>query len=397
MREDMFVELAVNEVSGARSAPARRVARILTSRAMLALALITLAVSCRAVEAGGDAPRPDDAAYAPPAGIRLLPDLTLSGYATIEGLVPDARSRAQPSLLGTANDDDSQVGHHPRLDLSHLSGIAWWEPSPAWKVLGEIDLQDIVQVPAHSSEDGKSSEPYIALDRLYVDYRASDAVSLRAGKFLTPIGRWNQEHSDPQVWTVLRPLISQSAFPTSATGVMIFGSAPIAAQWFDYQVYASDGGEWRPSPRSHPFDSAVGARVSTELDPSFQLGVSVSHFRQDGVGASSFDLVGGDARLNLFGSEFSGEVIQRRGRDANVGEEHGWFVQAAVPVASRWWVVGRLEDYRRSVDESESRTSLLGLVYRSGRHWVFKAEWAQATGSTNGLPSGFLSSITMAY
>lgn len=353
--------------------------------------------SCGAADTGVDVPRPDDAPFAPPPGVRLLPGLTFSGYATSEFLVPDARSRTQPSLAGTVNDDDSQAGHHTRLDVSHVSGIAWWEPSAAWKVLGEVDLQDIVQVPAHSSEDGKSSEPYVALDRLYVDYHATDAVSLRAGKFLTPIGRWNQEHSDPQVWTVLRPLISQSAFPTSATGAMVFGSAPVGPQWFDYQVYVSDGGEWRPTPRSHPFDSAIGARVSTELDPSFQLGVSVSRFRQDGYGASRFNLVGADFSWHVFGSEISGEAIQRRGRDANVGEEHGWFVQAAVPVANRWWAVGRVEDYRRAVDDSESRTALLGLVYRSGRHWVFKTEWAHAGGSANGLPSGLLSSLTVAY
>jgi hypothetical protein len=178
---------------------------------------------------------------------------------------------------------------------------------------------------------------------------------------------------------------------------MVFGSAPIGPQWFDYQVYASDGGEWRPSPRSHPFDSALGGRLSTELDPAFQIGVSISHFRQDGFGASRFNLIGADFAWNLLGAELSGEAIQRRGRDSNVGEEHGWFVQAAVPLVGRWWVVGRLEDYRRAVDASESRTSLLGIVYRSGRHWVFKAEWAHATGSANGLPSGFLSSITMAY
>ena len=364
---------------------------------MVVACLLALVGSSRAADVASDLPRPDDAPDAPPSGIQLLPGLTLSGYATAEILVPDGRGRSQPTFVGTANDDDSQAGRRTRLDLSHLSGIAWWEPSAAWKVLGEIDLQDIAQVPAHSSDDGNSSEPYVALDRLYVDYRATDAFSLRAGKFLTPIGRWNQEHSDPQVWTVLRPLISQSAFPTSATGVMVFGSAPIGSQWFDYQVYAADGGEWRPSPRSHPFESAVGGRISTELDPSFQLGVSVSHFRQEGADASQFNLVGADFAWSLFGSELSGEAIQRRGQDANVGEEHGWFAQATVPLTHRWWGVGRLEEYRRAVDESESRTALLGVVYRSGRHWVFKAEWARATGSATGLPSGFLTSFTVAY
>ena len=344
-----------------------------------------------------DVPEPESIPDAPPAGTHLFPGLTLSGYATTQFLIPDARARSQQPLNGTSIDEDSQSSRRTRLDLSHLSGIAWWEPSPAWKVLGEIDFQDVIQVPAHLGEDGQASEPYVALDRLYVDYRAADAINVRAGKFLTPIGRWNQEHSDPQVWTVLRPLISQSAFPTNATGLMLFGSVPIGSQWVDYQTYASDGGEWRPSPRSHAFESAFGARISTALNPSFQIGLSASRFQQEGLGSSRFNLFAADLAWTWREAEFSGEVVQRRGSDANVGEEHGWFAQVAVPVVSRWWGVARLEEYRRAVDQSESSTALLGVVYRSGRHWVFKAEWAHASGGSDGLPSGFLSSLTMVY
>ncbi len=373
-----------------------------SANAPLILALLVglglgIVAPAHAAEPVLETPEPESLPDAPPAGTRVLPGLTLSGYATAQFLVPDARGRAPPPSNAAVVDDDAQSGRRTRLDLSHLSGIAWWEPAPAWKVLGEIDLQDVVQVPAHSSEDGRASESYIALDRLYVDYRAADSISIRAGKFLTPIGSWNQEHSDPQVWTVLRPLISQSAFPTNATGLMVFGSLPVGTQWVDYQTYAADGGEWRPSPRSHPFESAFGGRISTALNPFMQVGLSASRFQQEGLGSSRFSLVGADVALNWHDSELSAEVIQRRGTDANVGNEHGWFAQAAVPLVSRWWGVARIEQYRRAIDESESRTALLGVVYRSGRHWVFKAEWARASGSTNGLPSGFLSSLTVVY
>lgn len=365
--------------------------------AVLAGLGLFVAVPTHAVEPTPETPVPESIPDSPPPGIHVLPGLTFSGYATAQFLIPDARSRSQLPLNGTVIDDDSQSGRRTRLDLSHLSGIAWWEPSPAWKVLGEVDLQDVVQVPAHSSEDGRASEPYAALDRLYVDYRAADSISVRAGKFLTPIGHWNQEHSDPQVWTVLRPLISQSAFPTNATGLMLFGSIPIGPQWVDYQTYASDGGEWRPSPRSHPFESAFGGRISTALNPFVQVGLSASRFQQEGLGSNRFNLFGADLRFNWWDSEFSAEVIQRRGKDANVSEEHGWFAQAAVPLVSRWWGVARLEQYRRAIDESESNTALLGVVYRSSQHWVFKAEWAHASGGASGLPSGLLSSLTMVY
>jgi hypothetical protein len=356
-------------------------------------------VSLRAAETPSDVPIQESTQDAPPVGVRLLPGLTWSGYGTVQLLVPDARSRVQVAspTAAAALEDEPQYSRRAKLDLSHLSSIFWWEPSPAWKTLAEIDLQDVVQVPSHSDEDGPNSEPYIALDRLYADYRAADSLSVRAGKFLTPIGHWNQEHSDPQVWTVLRPLISQSAFPTSVTGLMIFGSVPIGTQWIDYQTYASGGGEWRPSPRSRPFDRALGGRVSTSLNPALQIGISATRFTQEGNPSPKFILRGVDAAWNWWGTDFSAELIQRRGKDANVAEEHGWFAQGVFPLVGRWWGVARVEEYRRAFDSSESRTALLGLVYRSGRHWVFKTEWARAKGSADGLPSGFLSSLTLVY
>jgi hypothetical protein len=208
---------------------------------------------------------------APPAGHVVLPGVTLSGYVTLQYLSPDGPGPSPTAPRPpdqNARFDDPQYSRRPRLDLSHLSGIAWWEPTPAWKVLGEVDLQDVIQLPLHSdAEDGPDSAPYVSLERLYAEYRFSDSATLRAGKFLTPIGRWNQEHSDPQTWTVLRPLISQSAFPLNATGLMLLGSVPVRSQWIDYQVYASNGGDWRSSPHTHDFERGFGARVSTSSIP----------------------------------------------------------------------------------------------------------------------------------
>jgi hypothetical protein len=404
MKHQVSMKRQVCPFHSARSAPpARSAARSRTAAAGRTIRLcIGVALACvgaGAMAEQADAPELPVAEHipdSPPAGIPLAPGLTFSGYGTVQLLVPDHRSRTQ-SAGQAAIDDTPQFSRRSRLDLSHLSGIVWWEPSPAWKVLGEVDLQDVVQVPAHADEDGTVSSSFVALDRLYVDYHVTDSLSVRGGKFLTPIGRWNQEHSDPLVWTVLRPLISQSAFPTSATGLMAFGSVPVASRWIDYQVYAADGGEWRPSPHAHVFDRAVGARLSTSLDRDLQLGVSLSRFGVDDYASTSFTLVGIDGAWSWRHVEFSGEAIMRHGNDGTAGNEHGWFGQAVAPIADRWWGVARVEAYRRASAVSRSRTALLGLVYKSERHWVFKVEWARASGSADGLPSGLLSSVTLVY
>ena len=367
----------------------------------VAVAMATSGCPALAVgEAVSEVPVAEHIPDSPPTGVQLAPGVTLSGYGTVQLLAPDSRSRALAGERGPELDglgDDSQFSRRARLNLSHLSGIAWWEPSPAWKVLGEVDLQDVIQVPHHESGDGTDSASFVALDRLYVDYHVTDSLTVRGGKFLTPIGRWNQEHSDPLVWTVLRPLISQSAFPTSATGLMLLGSLPLSDRWVDYQLYAADGGDWRPNPRSRTFDRAVGARVSTSLDRDLQLGVSLSRFDESDYASTRFTLVGIDAAWSWHRVEFSGEAIARRGTGGGTGNENGWFGQAVVPLSDRWWAVTRVEAYRRAAAPARSRTALVGLVYKSGRHWVFKAEWARASGDSEGLPSGLLSSVTLVY
>jgi hypothetical protein len=338
---------------------------------------------------------------APPAGHVVLPGVTLSGYVTLQYLSPDGPGPSPTAPLPPGEDgrfNDPQYSRRPRLDLSHLSGIAWWDPTPAWKVLGEVDLQDVIQLPLHSdAEDGPDSAPYVSLERLYAEYRISDSLTVRAGKFLTPIGRWNQEHSDPQTWTVLRPLISQSAFPLNATGLMLLGSLPLGSQWIDYQAYASNGGDWRSSPHTHRFERGFGGRVSTELNPALQIGVSASRFVQDDYAPTEFDLFGVDGSASWGRLALSGEAIVRLPADGAQGEERGWFLQSVLALTEHWSGVARVEAYRRAIDPTANHTALLGVVYRSGRHWVFKAEWAQPSDDTVGLPSGLLSSLTLVF
>lgn len=343
-----------------------------------------------------DAPVAEDLPAAPPAGLVFGPGVHLAGYGTLQLLVP--QSGGAGAAAGSAS-SDPQFSDRSRLNLSHLSAILWWEPSATWKLLGEVDAEDAAQLPSHvDSQDGAASAAFVSLERLYADYRASDALTLRVGKFLTPIGRWNQEHSDPLTWTTLRPLISDSAFPTNATGAMGFGSLPVGNRWVDYQLWASQGSGWRASPREDPFRRALGLRLATALTPALQVGASLSDFVQRDDSTDSFRLAGIDLVWSSHGTELSTEAIVRRSATGQPGAtEHGGFVQAVFPLALRWFAVTRVETYKRADDALSSRSALLGLVYRSGRHWVAKAEWVRSNASAEGLPQGLLTSVTLLF
>jgi hypothetical protein len=375
----------------------------------LCLALALSPTAIRAADAGaGVAPEAPAAASPPesPPGWRIAPGLTLAGWATLQVELPQRAAASLPSPAGDRADPeggareshDSQYTRRSRIGVSHLAAILWWEPAPNWKLLAEVDSQDLLQLPAHHlDDDGPASAPYLALERLYVDYRAADALNLRVGKFLTPVGRWNQDHADPLTWTTLRPLISQSAFPTNATGMMVFGSLAWGQQGVDYQLFAAGRNDWRASPRIAPFDHALGVRVVAPLSADFQIGLSTAEFVQRGAESDRYRLSGIDVVWNWRGAEISAEVVVRRGSDAEDSGERGGFVQAALPLAPHWSAVTRVEAYKRGEDPRANHSALVGVVYRSGRHWVCKAEWVRPSRGSQGLPQGLLASLTWLF
>lgn len=333
-------------------------------------------------------------------GTRVGAGFTVGGWATLQLDVPRAgsvESDAGEPERGHAGDNPHRA-LRTRLGISHLSAMLWWDPSPAWKLLAEVDGKNTAQLPTYrDSDDGPAAAPYLALERLYVDYRATDALGLRVGKFLTPIGRWNQNHADPLTWTTVRPLISRSAFPTNATGLLLFGSVAVASQGLDYEVFASGHEDWRSDPRSTPFGRALGARIVAPIGNDLQVGVSVARYERRDDLTQQNHLIGADFVWNAHGAEISGEALARRSGVSDDSGERGGYLQAVLPLAPRWYATARVEVYKRSEDAAVTRSALLGVVYRLGRHAVAKAEWAQPSGNARGLPQGLLASMTLLF
>ncbi len=77
------------------------------------------------------------------------------------------------------------------------------------------------------------------LEFAYVDYRLSDAVGLRGGLLLSPMGLVNELHEPPVFLGSTRPMVEQSIIPTTwrENGFGIFGDVgPIS-----YRAYAMNG------------------------------------------------------------------------------------------------------------------------------------------------------------
>lgn len=290
----------------------------------------------------------------------------------------------------TASVEDPEDGS-PRAAIDNLSLFLWWQGEGRWKFFSELEYEN----PISNRSDRLTSDDYLSWERAYLEYAWSASVSVRAGKFLTPIGRWNLIHATPLVWTTSRPLVTTLAFPTNMTGVMVTATLPSLGSGAQWSFYGSTGSEIRPNPEIDPFSSAFGTHINVPLGGESQVGFSYVDFEQEKTRPERKQLVGVDALWAHDRFELSGEAVYRSSDQGGASDEKGAFVQLVAPLTERLSLVGRFESYKFAQDPHSTKMWVGGLNFRISPSLVFKAEWLEARHNTIQAPDGFLTSISV--
>lgn len=294
------------------------------------------------------------------------------------------------------------------LSLKDLSLLLSADLGDRVNLFTEMEIGEAVSI---SSDGVDSADAEFEFERLYVDYRARQEMTFRFGKFLTPVGRWNLIHADPLVWTVSRPLTTSVSFARQATGAMIYGALPLASNGLEYTVFIDDTNLLDPEQEEElayedanpgitavgAFDHAAGAHVVYHLlDDRMSLGASYLRYRMMDLHEDK-DLLGVDFFWNLPRAELSGEWIYRNSHGGTEPDEHGGFIQAAVPVGGQFFVIGRYEDFTTAVQDETAEIETLGLTYRPHRAISAKLEYRDGDHNRLVAPSGWLASIAVLF
>jgi hypothetical protein len=294
----------------------------------------------------------------------------------------------------TASYLDLSNASSPRVGLDNLSLFVWWQGEGRWKFFSEFDYENVW---ASNSEGQEGNDHYLALERLYLDYDITELATIRAGKFLTPIGRWNLIHATPLVWTTSRPLVTTRTFPTNVTGLMLYGTLPTVADGLEYTLYASQGDEIRPNPILDPFYEVFGAHAIVPLPLNGQVGFSLADFEQEDAPDEKRRLLGVDYVWSRDRYEFSAEGVYRFSDKGNLWDEKGAFGQLVVPLSEKAYAVGRYEYFHPAEETQATQLFVVGLNYRITPAIVLKAEWDGAKNNHIGAPEGFLSSLSILF
>ncbi len=322
------------------------------------------------VSGGQDVPQ----AWQPGQGLRIGDTgLTLGGYASLQ----------YQDLQNSGS----------RLALSHLSMFVWWEGQSGLRFFSEIDNEDQLSADTQSVDtDGH----FLSIERLYGEYAFNDALGVRLGKFLTPIGYWNQIHADPLVWTTSRPLESVALFPDHTTGVMAFGGTDVLGRHLEYRAYTAFGTDVRKDPAESPFNEAIGLQVTLENASHWRIGLSAASFDEITNTEEHETLLGADFMWHREGFEVSGEGVYRRSSLGSARNANGTFVQAVAPLAGKLYGIVRLESLHDPDLQHSVRLSVIGINYRVDRALSFKLETIRGVNQSISAP-GWLASASMLF
>jgi hypothetical protein len=282
-----------------------------------------------------------------------------------------------------------------QFSASALSLFVSWDSGSRVRFFSEWELEDFAVV-REGKAFGSRSNPF-EIERFYADVYISDALNLRFGKFLTPIGRWNLIHADPLVWTTSRPLVTFRSFSQNITGGMLYGTVPLQERELDYSVYLEVTDELDPDQREEPVSEAAGLHVLYHLANAMELGLSYSSFeRQEGDGKRE-NLFGADLFWTQQRFEVTSEFAYRFGEEKNNSDEWGIFLQGTAPLFAHLFAIGRYEFFSSREPIPGVHLWTAGLAFRPISPLVFKAEYSVGHRNVANVPEGFSTSVSLLF
>jgi hypothetical protein len=337
--------------------------------------------------------------------------LSVGGYAALT-------LRAEP---GDSLDGDLELNEAAVALL--VSGTPWQRVS----YFAELEAASV----SRETFSGREDREWKEVERAYLELTLSDALRLRLGRSLTPVGQWNEIHAAPLTWTAARPLTSYRAFAKSVTGAMLAGQVVLGPRDAGYAAWVAPFGR-TPNGEESSFLRAAGGRVVVEVLPDLYLGLSGASLRasrraggpepgeteeedDDDIGpraqrapdpeeeeegddddreedSQERRLAGADLSWRIGGLHLLSEATWLGATHDSPGER-GAFLQAALPLARGLHVTARAEGYD-PVGTGSLRIYTAGLNWRPNSRLALKLERQVTDRPSRRVADGWLVSFS---
>lgn len=283
-------------------------------------------------------------------------------------------------------------GESGRIGFGDIDLFVFFDPVPYLHFFGDFAFDRVFDIDTVGGPQTTSSDTTV--ERLYADLNLSDRANFRFGRFLTPVGLWNQVPAEPLVWTTSRPVVTDQPFDEQVTGAAFWGNLFPSAGSFTYTVY----GQFLPAlptaaraPDSA--DESAGARLEFTSLQGWSVGGSYFGFSNNGRWN---DLGGFDTLWRTDRVELTSEFLAGHG-EPDGKRIIGMYLQDAVRLFDRVYAVGRYEYYDPGPNSPAVDLYDLGLAWRPFPLLILKADYLLANHFSTSAAPGFYSSLSLLF
>ena len=250
--------------------------------------------------------------------------------------------------------------------------------TPSISFLIEAGSDDIIDYDLKSKT---STQTDLRIMRAYAAYRFDDALSLKAGVFLTPIGIWNRTYIPALRWSNFTPYVAKGFFPKIIAGGDISGSV-LNDRSLSYSLFYHQGGEYDTNKNNVIANEFVGGEVRYHFNTRSKIALPFGRYRSNtseeiclftGVNALWF------FDKNELSSEFifkDGEWIWENG-NTSTWMDYAWYVQYVQHLYETHFLALRAGQSARinSMHNRDELNVVLGYIYKPKRSLSLKAEY----------------------
>lgn len=265
-----------------------------------------------------------------------------------------------------------EVDEKEYFELDDLSFFLFGDIGEKIRFFSEVEDDEFYKIDTSGNSE---SEKSWQIERLYADYLHSDALQVRGGKFLTPVGTWNEVHADPLTWTVSRPPVTEAAFPEFITGFEFYGNFILADEDLSYLLMGQSGesiDEWTGYRKTH---SLAGIKFKWFGSPRFHIGIPFLYYEEYEIDDRVY-LTGLDLTYKKPGYEVRFESTYSKVdlKGGGIREEYGYYIMGVYGLTEKLFAVLR-HDYLKMRESSDYHMTVdLGFTYKYKPQVVFKVE-----------------------
>ena len=338
--------------------------------------------------------------------VNLWVTVLLMGWLPAAAAVDDADSAYRLGSGYAVGDTGLRIGGYANTELnvprsapwnfalSDLSLFLTWDNGSRLHFFSELEAGDTLSAGNNQALGIRNAQ--FEFERFYLDGLVNNNLTVRLGKFLTPIGEWNLIHAAPLVWTTSRPVATENLFSPHASGLMLHGSIPVVGRQLEYSVYGDMTKSIDPYRSINPFDNALGSHLRYFFSDTLQVGASFASFVLHDLQPTRYYLTGLDATWSYKKFELGSEIVYRTSDHANIAGLGQGFVQGVIPLSQHWYTIGRYEYFEQPQDKA-GQIGLLGLAYRPIPPIVWKLEYREGVHNELLAPDGPSASFAILF